>query len=58
VLTAVEILLRDRGDGDNEAIVRMSLQSSAYYSQLAPDLFSPAEEEGVSRTGLPMRKPL
>jgi GNAT superfamily N-acetyltransferase len=40
------IVLRERRPEDAPGIVRLSIESSAFYSKLAPELFTLAEEEG------------
>jgi GNAT superfamily N-acetyltransferase len=41
-------VLRDRREEDAKGIARLSIESSVYYSQLAPDLFTPAQEDGLA----------
>lgn len=41
-------VLRDRRDEDADDIARLSIESSAYYSKIAPDLFSPVQENGLA----------
>jgi hypothetical protein len=44
-------VLRDRREEDAEGIARLSIESSVYYSLLAPDLFTPAQENGLAEWG-------
>jgi GNAT superfamily N-acetyltransferase len=41
-----EIRLRPGTVEDAKALVRLSLESSSYYSRLAPEFFAPGEQEG------------
>jgi GNAT superfamily N-acetyltransferase len=43
-----QMVLRDRRPADANGIARLSIESSVYYSGLAPDLFLRADEEGFA----------
>ena len=41
-------MLRERRDGDADAIARLTVELGLYYSRLAPELFAPVDEEGLA----------
>jgi GNAT superfamily N-acetyltransferase len=43
------IVLRERRDGDADAIARLTVELGLYYARLAPDLFAPVDEASLAR---------